>query len=186
MTEAPSPKSLFTRRALALAGLFNLGLVGLSQLSLTVDLSPVPITGQTLGVLLTSMLLGPGLGTLVVAAYLLEGALGLPVFAGGAGGLEKLLGPSGGFLLSFVPAAYLTGRLARRVKPPILLKNLGIMTLGTLLIMAGGLAWLARFVASGELLEVGLIPFLPGAGIKVVIGAGVVSLVSKLKKQNRQ
>ncbi len=77
-------------------------------------ISPVPITGQTFAVLLLGALYGSKRGAATVLAYLAEGLAGLPVFAGGAGGLQHLLGPTGGYLLGFIAAAFVVGLLAER------------------------------------------------------------------------
>src|SRR5256714_14653922 len=73
---------------------------------------PIPITGQTFAVLLTGALLGSRLGAMAMIAYLLEGASGLPFFAGGHGGLSHILGPTGGYLVAFPAAAFVTGAFA--------------------------------------------------------------------------
>ena len=93
---------------------FNLLLVACSYLSFLLPFSPVPITGQTFGVLLLAMGLGRVRGTGIVLAYLLEGAAGLPVFAGGAAGIPVLFGPTGGYLLGFLVAAYVVSWLAEK------------------------------------------------------------------------
>src|SRR5258705_97629 len=74
-----------------------------------IPIGPVPITGQTFAVLLTGALLGSRLGAAAIIAYLVEGACGLPFFAAGSGGLAHLLGPTGGYLVAFPAAAYITG-----------------------------------------------------------------------------
>ena len=76
--------------------------------------SPVPITGQTLVVLMIGMAFGPRLGAITILAYILAGLRGLPVFAGGGAGLPVLVGPSGGYLVGFVAAAFVIGLLAQR------------------------------------------------------------------------
>src|SRR5437867_606745 len=85
-----------------------------AQVAISLPWTPVPITGQTFAVLLTGAVLGARRGFLAQALYLLEGALGLPVFAGGAAGLAKLLGPTGGYLVAFPFAAALVGALCER------------------------------------------------------------------------
>src|SRR2546428_1515676 len=77
-----------------------------------IPIGPVPITGQTFAVLLTGALLGSRLGAIAIITYLAEGAIGLPFFAGGAFGLAHLIGPGGGYLISFPAAAYITGAFA--------------------------------------------------------------------------
>src|SRR2546429_9129028 len=77
-----------------------------------IPIGPVPITGQTFAVLLTGALLGSRLGAAAVIAYLIEGAVGLPFFAGGGAGLIRFLGPTGGYLVAFPAAAFVTGAFA--------------------------------------------------------------------------
>jgi biotin transport system substrate-specific component len=93
---------------------FSVVIAASAQLEIRLGFTPVPITGQTFGVLLTGIALGSREGALAVLLYLAEGAVGLPVFAGGVGGLAKFLGPTGGYLASFPVAAALTGVLAER------------------------------------------------------------------------
>src|SRR2546429_9113927 len=77
-----------------------------------IPIGPIPITGQTFAVLLTGALLGSRLGAMAMIAYLVEGASGLPFFSGGHGGLLHLMGPTGGYLIAFPAAAYITGAFA--------------------------------------------------------------------------
>lgn len=168
--------------ALILAGSALVAL--LAQVS--IPMMPVPITGQSLGVLLVGMLLGARRGGLAMAAYLAQGAAGLPVFAGFTGGAAHLMGPTAGYLFAFVPAAMVVGWLARRGFDRRVLSATFAMTLGTAVIFAGGLAVLYVFafmgitVGPGEqpstigvasVLSLGLTPFLPGAVAKIVIAA---------------
>ncbi len=162
---------------------FNLLLVACSYVSFPLPFSPVPITGQTFGVLLLAMGLGRVRGTGIVLAYLLEGAAGLPVFAGGAAGLPVLFGPTGGYLLGFLAAAYVVGWLGEKGWDRSLILSVGAMLVGYAIIFAGGLAWLARFVPSGALLNMGLTPFLPGMLVKVGLAAWILPLVWRKTRQ---
>lgn len=133
-----------------------------ARLAIPLPFSPVPVTGQTLAVLLMGALLGSRRGSLCLLAYLAEGALGLPVFAGGTAGPARLIGPTGGYLVGFLAAAFLVGMLAekgwdRRVGTTFL-----AMLLGNVVIYAFGLPWLTRFVGSEKALALGLLPFIPG------------------------
>jgi biotin transport system substrate-specific component len=156
---------------------FNLLLVGCAYIAIHLPFSPVPVTGQTFGVLLVAMALGRVRGTAVVMAYLLEGACGLPVFAGGSGGAMVLFGPTGGYLLGFVAAAWLVGYLADRGWDRNLFKSLTAMTAGTVIIFLAGLAWLAQFVGTGAVLAMGLVPFIPGAIIKLSLASVILPSV---------
>jgi biotin transport system substrate-specific component len=142
-----------------------------AQVAIHLPFSPVPVTGQTLAVLLVGMLLGSRRGSLSLLTYLVEGLAGLPVFAGGTAGFARLLGPTGGYLVGFVAAAYVTGRLAergwdRRVGTTIL-----AMLLGNAAIYALGLPWLAAFVRIGRALPLGFYPFIPGDIVKLALAA---------------
>lgn len=162
---------------------FNLLLVACSYISINLPFSPVPITGQTFGVLLIAMTLGRVRGTGVILAYLFEGAVGLPVFAGGSAGLAKFMGPTGGYLVGFLIAAYLVGYLADKGWDRKLYSSVLAMLFGTATIMLIGVSWLAYFVPGNLVLSVGLYPFIPGALIK--IGLASVILPSLWKFANK-
>jgi len=145
-------------------------LLGLSaHLRVAVPFSPVPITAQTLVVLLTGALLGRRRGAATLLGYMAVGALGLPFFAGAG-----LTGPTGGYLLGFVAAAYLTGLLVERGWGRRPGSALLALLAGNLAIYAVGLPWLALFVGPRAVLALGLLPFVVGDLLKVVCAAGVV------------
>ena len=133
-----------------------------AQVVIPLPFSPVPITGQTLAVLLVGALLGSRRGTLSVLAYLTEGAMGLPVFAGGGTGVVWLLGPTGGYLLGFVPAAFITGWLAERGWDRRAETTLLMMLAGNMTIYAVGLPYLAFFAGFDRVLYLGFYPFIVG------------------------
>ncbi len=141
----------------------------------TIQIGPVPITGQTLAVLLTGMLLGSRRGTLSVLAYLMEGIAGLPVFApGGPMGFARLAGPTGGYLIGFVAAAYVTGLLAERGWDRKATSTLLAMLIGNAIIYAFGLSWLAVSVGIGNALLFGLYPFIAGDLLKASIAMALL------------
>lgn len=146
---------------------FNLLLVACAYVAFPVPFSPVPVTGQTFGVLLVATALGRVRGTAVVTAYILEGVSGLPVFAGGSAGPAVLFGPTGGYLLGFVLAAYCVGWLAERGWDRTIVRSVLAMLIGYAMIFLSGLALLSRFVPPDSLLASGLMPFLPGMIVKV-------------------
>ncbi|MFH1374198.1 MAG: biotin transporter BioY [bacterium] len=158
---------------------FNLVLVATSYLVINLPFSPVPITGQTFGVLLIAMALGRVRGMAVVLAYILEGAMGLPVFAGGRAGLPVLLGPTGGYLIGFAAAAWVIGSLADRGWDRKYFSSLAAMLIGTGIIFTCGLAQLSLFVPINGLLVTGLYPFLPGAAIKIALASVLLPSVWK-------
>src|SRR6266852_393290 len=100
-----------------------------------IPLGPIPITGQTFAVLLTGALLGSRLGAMAMIAYLVEGASGLPFFAGGHGGLLHLMGPTGGYLIAFPAAAYVTGAFAEHGWDRRFLTAAAAMAIGSIVII---------------------------------------------------
>jgi biotin transport system substrate-specific component len=138
-----------------------------------IPLPPVPITLQTLFLGMAGILLGARLGALSQTLYLLLGIIGLPVFAGGKAGIGVLLGPTGGYLIGFVAAAALIGKIARMKEKPGFAWLCLSLLMGELVMYGLGILQLA-LVARLSLLKaltVGLLPFLPGDGIKVVLTA---------------
>ncbi len=162
----------------------SLFIAGLAQVSIPLPFTPVPITGQTLGVLLVGASLGPLLGTASVGLYLLEGAIGLPFFAEGRHGISVLGAASatGGYLWGFVVAATVVGWLSRRGWDRSIRSSIGAMFLGEVLIYAVGVPWLvaALDVPLSKGLELGLYPFVIGDTIKLLIAAGVLPAVWKV------
>ncbi len=142
-----------------------------AQAAIHLPFSPVPITLQTLGILLIGSLLGSKKGALCILAYLVEGVTGLPVFADGKFGVVVLLGPTGGYLLGFVVAAFVVGWLTERGWDKRYWTTVIAMISGTVLIYVFGLVWLANFVSSEMLWKAGLLPFIPGAVIKIGLAA---------------
>lgn len=152
-----------------------------AQVALPLPFSPVPVTGQTLAVLLLGALLGSRRGALSVLAYLVEGVAGLPVFAGGGSGPIWLLGPTGGYLLGFVVAAWAVGWLCEHLWDRSVAGTLVIMLAGSATIYLFGLLWLARFVGADSALALGLIPFVPGDSIKIALAVLILSLGLRLR-----
>lgn len=143
-----------------------------AQLAVLLPWSPVPVTGQTLAVLLVGALLGSRRGSLAVLTYIAEGALGLPVFAGGAFGLARLWGPTGGYLLGFVLAAALVGWLAEQGWDRRVLTTAAAMALGNLVIYVVGVLGLSAFVGGIQpALAAGVAPFIVGDIFKLTLAA---------------
>jgi len=154
---------------------------------LAIPLSPVPITGQTFGVLLVGILLGKTRGALSLLAYLCEGALGLPVFAGGTAGLVKLAGPTGGYLFGMVAGAYIIGFLAERGWDRSRGTAALAMLAGNLGIYFFGIPWLAMFVGWKTAFHAGFIPFLFGDLIKLLLAIVLFpSLWQFVRAKNRK
>jgi biotin transport system substrate-specific component len=149
------------------------GFVALTaQIRIPLPFTPVPITGQTLGVLLTGSVLGSKRGVLSMLLYLVWGAIGLHVYAGGSGGSVHLIGATGGYLLSYPVTAWLVGRLAERGWDRTPKLAICSMLIGSLVIYLMGVVWLAFFVGGiGTAVVKGMLPFLPGDLIKVLLAA---------------
>lgn len=139
-----------------------------------IPLYPVPVTGQTLVVLLIGMTYGPRLGGITIAAYLFEGALGLPVFAGGAAGAAVLMGPTAGYLFGFLLAAIAMGYLAERGMGRTVVSTIAAMVIGNCVIYLCGALWLANFIGFGQAIAAGVLPFLYGDALKLVVAAGLM------------
>ena len=149
-----------------------------AQLSWQSPWSPVPYTGQTAAVLLVGTALGWRLGLASMALYVLVGVAGLPVYAGQAHGIETLLGYSGGYLIGFMVAAALVGRLAERGWDRSPLRAIGLMVIGNLVIYAIGVPVLAITLemAPGDALQAGALDFALWDAFKIVIAAGLLPL----------
>jgi len=150
----------------------NLLLVLCAWIALPLPWTPVPVTGQTFGVMLVAVLLGSRRGALVLGLYLLEGFAGLPVFQPfGAPGVLRLAGPTAGYLLSYPLAAYIVGWLVERSRDSSAARLAGALLAGEAIIFALGCAWLGHVMHAGlaGALAGGLVPFLPGEGIKIAL-----------------
>ena len=139
-----------------------------------IPLYPVPATGQTLVVLLIGMTYGPRLGGITLAAYLFEGALGLPVFAGGAAGAAVLMGPTAGYLFGFLLAAIAMGYLAERGMGRTVVSTIAAMVMGNCVIYLCGALWLANFTGFAQAIAAGVLPFLYGDALKLIVAAGLM------------
>lgn len=163
----------------------------LAQVKIPLGFTPVPLTGQTLAVLLVGAALGSWRGGAALLLYLLAGSGGLPFYAGGAAGPVWSLA-SGGYIVGFVPAAFVVGWLCERGwdrKPWVLLAMLA----GNIILYIPGLLWLSRFIAPAwdcdSALACGLYPFIPGDLIKLVAAAlllpGGWAVVNLIKERHR-
>jgi len=139
-----------------------------AQVTIRLPFSPVPVTGQTLAVLLVGALLGSRRGAASMLAYLVEGLIGLPVYAGGASGLAYAMGPTGGYLVGFVAAAFVTGWLAERGWDRRAGTTALAMLAGNVTIYAFGLPWLAIYVGR-QAAALGLLPYIVGDVAKLAL-----------------
>jgi len=143
---------------------------------------PVPFTGQTFAVLMIGALFGARRGGLCILTYIAAGAAGLPVFAQGKSSFAALAGPTGGYIIGFVFAAYIVGLLSekgwdRRYQTTVL-----AMVLGNVIIYAFGLFWLSVLMGTRKALAVGLYPFIAGDFFKIVLAAVILPTGWKLLK----
>ncbi|MDR3623654.1 MAG: biotin transporter BioY [Chlamydiales bacterium] len=136
-----------------------------SQIKVPLYFSPVPLSGQTLGVMLIGATLGSRKGVLSVLAYLAEGSFGLPVFGSGSLGL---LGPTGGYFLGFILQAYLVGWFTERQVSLQSTKTMTVLLSSCALQLGLGVLWLSFFVGFKLAMIMGLCPFLPGEVIKTM------------------
>jgi biotin transport system substrate-specific component len=142
----------------------------------------VPMTLQTLVVLLIGAAYGWRLGVATVIAYLGEGAAGLPVFAGPVGGLAPLVGPTAGYLFGFIAAAFITGWLSERGWDRSVPRLFVAMGMGHIVILAAGFAWLAFGVRLGvdKAWQVGVVPFIAASVIKNALGAVLIPAIRRI------
>jgi len=135
---------------------------------IAIPVGPVPIVLQNLFVMLAGLLLGGRWALIGMGVYLLAGAVGLPVFAGGAGGIGKFVGPTGGYLFGFAAAAYLVGIISEQGRRKVLIDVLAMIA-GTLVIYAFGITWLkvVTGMSLSKSVAVGMLPFLIGDAIKI-------------------
>jgi len=135
--------------------------------------TPVPLTFQTFFALLSGAFLGKGGGALSQGVYILMGSMGLPIWAGGASGLSRLFGPTGGYLLGFPLAAWMVGLILEYGERPNWCKILAAMGLGSLMIYGLGILQLSLVLHWGlkKALTLGVLPFLPGDLIKVALAS---------------
>ena len=151
---------------------------GLAQVEIKLPFTPVPVTGQTLGVLLVGASLGAGLGAFSMGLYLAQGALGAPFFSGGDAGLDflALSSVTGGYLWGFILSAALVGRLAERGWDRSTRSSIGAMFLGEVVLYLVAIPWLMRAldVPLAVALEQGLAPFVIGDTIKLLLAAALI------------
>ncbi len=159
---------------LILVAVGGLLVAGFAQVRIPIPFSPVPITGQTFAVLLVGAALGSRRGAASLLLYLAVGSGGLPVFAGGAAGAARLLGPTGGYLLGFVPAAYVIGILAERGYDRRWTSALPVFLIGHLIIYAAGVAWLSQFVGLAQAVLTGVVPFILLDAVKALLAAAAL------------
>ena len=161
-------------RSVSLAVVFSL-LTALAA-QIVIPIGPVPITAQTFAVLLTGALLGSRLGAMAMIAYLIEGTSGLPFFYGGHGGVAHLFGPTGGYLVAFPAAAFITGAFAENGWDKRFLTAVAAMAVGSIVILLAGWAWFSVLMHTAPLdaFKVSVAPHIIGDVIKILLAAAVL------------
>ena len=165
---------------LTLIGLMAAVACILGPWSLVIPISPVPISLGTFAVFLTVYILGMKMGTISVAIYILLGAVGLPVFTGFSGGIGKVLGPTGGYIVGYLFMALVIGFFVDKWQTNYVFIVLG-MVLGTAVLYLFGTLWLAKQggMSFGAALAAGVIPFIPGDLVKMALAVLVGTQVKK-------
>jgi biotin transport system substrate-specific component len=167
-------------RSVSLVFAFSL-LIALSA-QIVIPVGPVPITAQTFAVLLTGALLGSRMGAAAIIIYLAEGAIGLPFFSAGRAGIGHLLGPTGGYLVAFPAAAFVTGAFAEHGWDKRFLSAAAAMAIGSVIIMLSGWTWfsLVTNTPMASSFQTTVLPFIPGDIIKIVLAAALLPTGWKL------
>jgi len=148
-----------------------------------IPIGPVPIVLQNMFVLLAGIILGPVWGLACVAIYLLIGLVGLPVFSGGGSGIGKLFGPTGGYLLGYLPAVFVTAGISKGLGKKMS-SDIIAMLIGSLIVYAAGVPWL-KIVTSmtyEKALTVGMYPFLIPDALKIIAAAFIVKAIRPVIK----
>ena len=161
-------------RSVSLAVVFSL-LTALAA-QIVIPIGPVPITGSTFAVLLTGALLGSRLGAMAMIAYLIEGTSGLPFFYGGHGGVAHLFGPTGGYLVAFPAAAFITGAFAENGWDKRFVTAVAAMAVGSIVILLAGWAWFSMLMHTAPLdaFKVSVAPHIIGDVIKILLAAAAL------------
>lgn len=158
----------------------------LAQVAVPVPGSPVPITGQTLAVVLTAAALGPARGVAGQALYLVLGAVGLPFYSDASGGIEVVAGATGGYLIGFLPAALLIGLAAQHGQDRKVWKALPLFVAGQAVVFAVGVPWLAVVadLSAAQALEAGFYPFILGGLVKAAIAGLLLPAAWRLTRSD--
>ncbi len=148
---------------------------------IAIPIGPVPIVLQNMFVLLAALILGPAWGLACVGIYLIIGLAGLPVFAGGTAGIGKLFGPTGGYLLGYLPAVYVTAVISKALKKTMTGDLIALVT-GSLIVYAAGVPWLKFAFAMpwAKAVAAGMLPFLIGDALKVIAAALIAKKIRPL------
>ena len=173
-----SQNSLIYKTVLVLVGTALLAVSAKVQ----VPFWPVPMTMQTFVVLLIGASFGARMGAITVLAYLAEGAVGLPVFAKGAG-LAYMFGPTGGYLLGFLVATTFVGRLSDQGYGRTVLSTFLVFFAGEIILFTFGVGWLASLIGIEKAIAGGLVPFLPAEALKLVLAVVVLPFAWRITRK---
>jgi biotin transport system substrate-specific component len=145
---------------------------------ISIPVGPVPIVLQNMFVFLAGLLLGNRWGLASVGVYLLAGACGLPVFAGGMGGIGRIVGPTGGYLIGYLPAVFIIGYLSKKGAARFSIDIIA-MICGTIILYAWGVTWLKTRTGMpwSKALAVGMYPFLVGDALKIAAAAAIAKAI---------
>jgi biotin transport system substrate-specific component len=177
-------RTLATDIALVVGGAAVVGIAA----QLAVPLWPVPITGQTLAVLLVGSALGAVRGAISMIAYAVMGIVGLPVFSDASAGLGVIAGPTGGYIIGFIFSAALVGWIAERAGDRKFLGATLAFSTGTVVTFAFGMIWLAAALDLNlqQTLQSGLYPFIVGGVVKSLLAAAAIPLVWRAVKRPKK
>ncbi len=167
ISEAAQERSWIREVVVVLAASFIIALF--APISIPLPFSPVPLATQAHVVLLLACFLGSKRTSIAVMTFILQGAIGLPVFAGGIGGIMILAGPRGGYLLGYLAAAFITGFIMENAKKPTSSKAFAAMGIGNLVVYLFGLPWLSQFIGWQSAILLGMVPFLFGDALKLIV-----------------
>lgn len=186
LTNTVLPRSSAITKALLITG-GAIFLGALAQIAIPVPGSPVPVTGQTLGVLLLATAYGANMGAATFALYLAIGFAGAPVFAGHGHGIERLVGPTGGYLVGMLISSWVLGALAGRKWDQKLFSAITTMLIGDLIIFSFGLIWLHQYTGKdwAWTFSAGLTPFIFGEVLKIAIAGTSLPTVWKFVARSR-
>jgi len=168
----PRPNSALALLATAILGSILLAV----SAKVSAPMWPVPMTLQTLALVLIAAYAGPRGAVLTVLAYLAEGAAGLPVFSAG-GGIGYFTGPTAGYLIAFLPAAWLAAMALSRPAWRKPVPAFAVFLAAHAVVFAGGVAWLSVLTGFEAAVSGGLLPFLPGAALKSALAAAIIAAV---------
>jgi biotin transport system substrate-specific component len=153
-----------------------------AQISIPVPGSPVPVTGQTFAVLVAGAALGANRGAASMLLYMALGLIGLPVYSDGESGFQVIWGATGGYIVGFILAAYVIGRLAEARYDRAPVKALPVFAMGSILVFAIGVPWLAvaADLSLVRAIELGFVPFILGGIVKAAAAAAVLPAAWRL------